>query len=267
MKSTSSLIGYILVFGFIYVAIVKGTNNPALFYNVHGLGIVFGGIIVAALASFPGSLLTETIQAIFYNMRVKSKVSSDTAKEIVKMAESYKKGLTSLQRDLESFESPFLKEAGNLVLEGIHKNILIEILTKRIDNERASTISKMNVLLTLGKYSPALGLAATVLGLVDMLGQLQSADMSVLGLGMAVALSGTFYGIILSNLVFTPLSELVSTGGELSIKEHEMVLEGVTSMLSGHDPLVVGEFVNTYLSTSDRIDFTESVGSSKEARV
>jgi chemotaxis protein MotA len=110
-------------------------------------------------------------------------------------------------------------------------------------------------MLTLSKYSPALGLAATILGLVDLLSRLKDAELGNMGFGMAVALSATFYGIIVANMVFAPLSEHILSAGETDHKAREMILDGILALVDKKHPLVVGEIVNSHLPLRFRIAF------------
>jgi chemotaxis protein MotA len=260
VRTYSSSIGFLFVFAFIYWAIMMATSNPQLFFNVHGIGIVFGGIIVTALASFPFSSLKSTVQTVIRNLHVKSTISASAAEEVYRVASAFRRGLAALEVELDSIRHPRVKEAANLILEGIPKDSLIEIINKRIEEHQGKIQHESNVCMTLGKYSPALGLAATTLGLVDLLSKLSSADMGVLGFGMAVALSGTFYGIVIANVIFIPLAELITAGGEIECKEEQMVRDGFENLLHGRDPILVGEVMNSYLSEKDRIDFSQLQG-------
>ncbi len=257
MKGFSGALGYLLVGGFIYLCVTRLTSSPQMFLNLHGLAIVVGGLFVASIASFPSSLLYQAVKSFFKAMSPNSKVSSKLAVEIVQVGRLYQKNVGELEKSAEQFQEPFLKQSINLMLEGIPSETIVEILNKRIEEKSSNTQNNVNVFLTLSKYSPALGLAATVLGLVDLLAQLASADMAKLGYGMAIALSATFYGIILSNLVFAPLSEMILASGDVEIKEMEMVREGVLATMERKNPLIIGEVVNSYLDESRRIDFTE----------
>jgi chemotaxis protein MotA len=265
MRSYSSLIGYILVGGFIYWAIMKATSSPELFFNAHGIGIVGGGLLVTGFASFPFSVLWSTVKSVFRNLHVKSKIDSDTAEEVFRIASAFRKGLTSVESELETIQNSRVREATNLLLEGINKDSVVEILDKRIDELRAKIHLEANVCMTLGKYSPALGLAATTLGLVDLLSKLSNADLGALGYGMAVALSGTFYGILLANVIFIPLSELITSGGEIEAKEDQMIRDGFECLLAGRDPIIVGEVMNSYLGSADRINFSKVKGASESS--
>jgi chemotaxis protein MotA len=99
---------------------------------------------------------------------------------------------------------------------------------------------------------------------VDLLSKLSSADLGALGFGMAVALSGTFYGIVIANVIFIPLSELITSGGEIEAKEEQMIRDGFESLLQGRDPILVGEVMNCYLTESERIDFAQLGGNSEQ---
>ncbi|HPI41351.1 MAG TPA: hypothetical protein PLJ21_11145, partial [Pseudobdellovibrionaceae bacterium] len=69
----------------------------------------------------------------------------------------------------------------------------------------------------------------------------------------------TFYGILLANMIFAPMSELIATAGEFEVKEDEMVRQAVEAMMEKKNPLMVGELVNSYLASEDRINFTEKM--------
>jgi len=259
MKSKSALIGYVLVGVFCYLALTKATSNPQMFFNMHGLGIVIGGLVVAALASFPWTVLSGSIRSIYKKVSSGGTIDHETGNALVRLTSAYQKNISEFEKEAELLPPSFLKEATNLVLEGLPKETIGEILEKRIEEKRADTSSHVNVMLTLSKYSPALGLAATVLGLVDLLSKLSSADMGKLGHGMAIALSATFYGIIFSNLVFAPLSEIISSNGEFEVKELEMIKDCLAGMLEKENAIVIGEVVNSYLPTADRINFVDKL--------
>lgn len=259
MKKLSGAIGYILVGLFIYLAVMKGTSHPELFFNLHGLAIVVGGLFVAALASFPYSLLSSSLRSVWKCFRSEHQASSYIAEQVVTLGTALQKSLVELEKESVKVQHSFLAQSVNLILEGLTASTVVEIMNKRIEEKRLTIGAQMNVMLTLSKYSPALGLAATVLGLVDLLSQLQSADMAKLGYGMAIALSATFYGIILSNLVFAPLSEMIGSLGETETKEMEMVRDGLQGALDRKHALIIGEIVNSYLEESARVDFVSRV--------
>ncbi|MBS1985199.1 MAG: MotA/TolQ/ExbB proton channel family protein [Bdellovibrionales bacterium] len=247
---------YVGVGGFVYGIVTKLTSNPSIFVNREALVVICGGMVLAAFVSFPWLALRQCFHAIKKIMTDPPKVPVQEAREIVRLSSLAQRSVQSLDDELEKIEHPFLKEAVSLILDGLPRAFIHETLEKRISERREALAQDANVVMTLSKYSPALGLAATVLGLVDLLGKLGTADMTELGLGMATALSATFYGITIANLVFAPLSELLISSGETDHKTRELILDGVMALLDRKHPLVTAETVNSHLPIRDRIDFS-----------
>jgi chemotaxis protein MotA len=86
----------------------------------------------------------------------------------------------------------------------------------------------------MGEYSPAFGMLGTLIGLINMLRSLD--DPSNIGAGMAVALVTTFYGSVLANLVFLPLSGKLRNKSEEEVIEKELIIEGVLAIQQGEHP-------------------------------
>ncbi len=256
-----SIMAYILVGVFTYLVITKFTDNPAIFINPEGLVVVIGGLMVAGLASFPFINLLEAIKAAWRAMSRSVYIPVEEAREVVRIATIGQRGLARLESELESIENEFMRTGIELMLDGVTPKIFIALMQKRVTEYQERSSRSVNVMLTLSKFAPALGLAATVLGLVQLLTKLGAAEMDQLGHGMAVALSGTFYGIMVANLFFQPLAELIQMKTESDVKSREMVLEGLHAILERQEPLLIGELVNSYLPDSHRINFTEELES------
>lgn len=247
---------YFSVGSFLYMIVTRLTSNPSIFVNREALVVICGGMVLAALVSFPWIALRQCFHAIKKIMTDPPKTPTAEAREIVRLAGFAQKNLQNLDDEIEKIEHPFLKEAVELILDGLPRAFVHETLEKRISERREALSQDANVVMSLSKYSPALGLAATVLGLVDLLGKLGSADMTELGLGMATALSATFYGITIANLIFAPLSELLISAGETDHKTRELILDGVMALIDRKHPLLVAVTVNSHLPIRDRIDFS-----------
>ena len=91
----------------------------------------------------------------------------------------------------------------------------------------------------------------TLLGLIIMLGNMS--DPSTIGSGMAVALTTTLYGALLSYASFLPLAEKLAYFSKQEIVARELVLRGILAIQSGENPRVIEQKLNTFLSPSSRI--------------
>lgn len=262
MKNYFQILCYVAVGVFIYFIVTHLTSDPSIFVNKEALIVICGGLVLSALVSFPMLALRNCGHALKKIMLDPPSAPTGDAKEIFQLSILAQKGIQRLEAEAENINHPFLKEVIDLALDGMSKEALADIMEKRMSERRETLSMDANIMLTLSKYSPALGLGATVLGLVELLTKLKNADMGEMGLGMAVALSATFYGIMIANLLFAPLSELLLSAGETDNKTREMIADGIICILEKKHPLVVGETVNSYLPIKDRIDFSAELASS-----
>ena len=125
---------------------------------------------------------------------------------MLKIAErSRKDGLLAVERVLPQLRrDPFLKRALGMLVDGI----AVTEVERMLEDERRATVQRRldsaEILRRAADIAPAMGLIGTLVGLVQMLGQLN--DPSAIGPAMAVALLTTFYGAVLGTMVLAPLA-------------------------------------------------------------
>lgn len=95
-----------------------------------------------------------------------------------------------------------------------------------------------------------MGLIGTLVGLVQMLGNLE--DPGSIGPAMAVALLTTFYGAVLANSFALPMAGKLKmrSGEEISAKW--MMIEGIQAIQAGDSPRIVEEKLKSYLTPAAR---------------
>ncbi|MFH2001068.1 MAG: MotA/TolQ/ExbB proton channel family protein, partial [Planctomycetota bacterium] len=161
-----------------------------------------------------------------------------------------REGLLALENKLESLEDPFLTKGIRLIIDGFPTETVRDILEIDADQSSARHIMGKSIYDSMGAAAPAFGMIGTLVGLVQMLQNLD--DPSKIGGGMAVALITTFYGAVMSNMVFLPLA------GKLAQREKEeqlirqIIIEGVIAIQAGDQPQLVEEKLKSFLSPRDR---------------
>ena len=65
---------------------------------------------------------------------------------------------------------------------------------------------------------------------------------------MSVALVTTFYGVLLANVLFLPLSGKLAARSAEELLRREMVVDGVLSIQSGDSPRIVAEKLRSFLA-------------------
>ncbi|NIQ03183.1 MAG: motility protein A, partial [Nitrospinaceae bacterium] len=85
----------------------------------------------------------------------------------------------------------------------------------------------------------------TLIGLIQMLNQMSNPE--TVGPAMAVALLTTFYGMLLSTLLFNPIAGKLRARTLLEVISLEIVFEGAISILQDNNPLMVYEKLSSYI--------------------
>ena len=106
-----------------------------------------------------------------------------------------------------------------------------------------------------GEVSPAMGLIGTLVGLVQMLGNLESPE--TIGPAMAVALLTTFYGAVLANMFFMPIANKLERNSTIEATVNQIYAQGAASIARQENPRKLETMLNTILPPADRIRFYE----------
>ena len=122
-----------------------------------------------------------------------------------------REGILALEGATDEIEDPFLKKGIMLIVDGSDPELIKGIMETDLEFVRERHSETRAILDAAAAYSPAFGMIGTLIGLINMLKNLS--DMSALGPSMAVALVTTFYGSMLANLVFLPLSKKLKAVG------------------------------------------------------
>jgi chemotaxis protein MotA len=246
----ATIIGAVMAFGLIITSMVIG-GGVGLFIDAPSALIVIGGTFGAGMINFPMSQMKGALKvakhALFYKV-------SDPKERIKMMVEfsgkARREGVLSLESELEKIDDKFMVTGVQLVVDGQETEAIEDILNTEIDNLRARHKEGADIFGTLAAFAPALGLIGTLIGLVQMLQNMD--DPSSIGPSMAVALLTTFYGAVMANLIFTPIQGKLKKRSFDEATLREMTLEGILSIASGDNPRLVEQKLQAYLAPSER---------------
>jgi chemotaxis protein MotA len=162
-----------------------------------------------------------------------------------------KEGVLALEPKLETIDDPFLKMGIQQVVDGLDAEAVRDMLEIEIAglDERHQTM--IGFFKTAGGYAPTMGMVGTVIGLINMLGNLS--DPAQLGLGLSVALLTTLYGVLFANFVFMPISLKMKRTHDVEVGAMEMVVDGVLSIQAGAGPRMLAERLLSFLPPPDRV--------------
>ena len=253
--------------GFFLIIIGIGFGQLRNFWDLSSIIITVGGTFAALLASFKLSTILE-IPKHFKIILQKNKNNPAKYIEILYelSQEGRKNGLLALESKAREQDDEFLKESLMLIVDAVDADKVRELLENELDyldTRHAATIAFYKQGSAL---APAFGMIGTLIGLIIMLKSMgaDSANAAAnLGNGMSVALVTTFYGTILSNLIFLPIAKKLKTRHEEEMLCKEIIVEGVLSIQSGENPRFIQEKLLGFLSEKSRTKHLEKTGQSE----
>ena len=116
-----------------------------------------------------------------------------------------------------------------IVVDLVSEEMIEEIVRSEIEMYNYRSFEEIDLLEFMGKATPAFGMIGTVVGLILMLGSSSAEGADIAGVmgGMSVALITTLYGVLLSQLVFTPIASKRFQLKESQVLLLEMIREGL----------------------------------------
>jgi chemotaxis protein MotA len=229
-------------------------GSPGSFIDLPAILIVILGTGSVTLASFTFNEVSATLSVLPRTVLHPRIDPGDAAERLIDLAELARaRGLLKLQgAPLEgTADEPFLHKGLGLVIDGVAEDEVEAMLRQEMDATAARHERGVGVLRRAAEVSPAMGLIGTLVGLVQMLGNLD--DPERIGPSMAVALLTTFYGAILSNVVFSPLaSKLERNANEEHLVNHLYVV-GVLSIARKENPRRLEMLLNSVLPPHQRV--------------
>ncbi len=254
MLDITTILGLVAGFALIGAAIVLG-GSPLAFIDAPSILIVFGGTFAVTIMSYSIGDVVAAGTAIARTLSRKQVETSAAASQMIEMSElARRKGALALQSLLPKLRGlPFLNEGISMVIDGANVDEIESLLTHRVEAMAARHARTVGVLRRAAEVSPAMGLIGTLVGLVQMLGNLD--DPSTIGPSMAVALLTTFYGAVLSNMVFTPLAAKLERESDDEILRNTIFLTGVTSIGRRENPRRLEMLINTLLPPAQHVHY------------
>lgn len=214
--------------------------------------LVFFGSIGAALMAYRKSDLRAFPKAFVTAFRGAPPDVDATVTALAGLADTARRdGMLALEAKLEEVTDPALRRGMQLVVDGLDADEvrqMMEIDIAAVDERHQSSIGFFTAL---GGYAPTFGMLGTVIGLINMLGNLTDPDQ--LGVGMALALLTTLYGVLFANVFWLPLANRLTRLNEQELAARDIALDGILSIQAGMSPRLLVERLETYLPPHQRV--------------
>ncbi|MCC8028169.1 MAG: MotA/TolQ/ExbB proton channel family protein [Clostridium sp.] len=220
-------------------------ENMGNFIDSSSVAIVVGGTLAAVVASYPLRLLMDIPKHMLVLMRGKKYSIPKLVDQIVDLAMlARQSGLLALEEKADEIQDPFFKQAVLMIVDANDPDKVRYMLEREMDDMMTRHDEAAGIYEKASAFAPAFGMIGTLVGLINMLKQLgldSEGGSGDLGQQMAVALITTFYGCVLSNLVFHPIAKKLRIRQEEEELYCSTIIEGIIAIQGGENPKFIRE--------------------------
>lgn len=250
----ATVVGLASGIGLISVAIYLG-GSPGSFINLPSVLIVLGGTLAVTTMCFSFEDMLHALKVVSRALTYTRREPEDAAIQVLQISElARRRGVLSLQPFVDELRrEPFLQMGLGMVVDGTPGDEVEAIMRRDLQATVQRHHRSASVLRRMAEFSPAMGLIGTLIGLVQMLGQLQ--DPATIGPSMAVALLTTFYGAVLANMVFMPFAAKLEKNSNEEALINTIYMMGATSVGRQENPRRLEMMINSILPPVDRVRY------------
>lgn len=245
-------IGVMAALGMLIWSLYSSSDGVlGVFVDVPSVILVVGGTIFVVLSTQALEKFLSLVSVLKRSLLVRRQSVSASIEKIVELGElARREGVLSLENALGDVDDEFLANGIRLVIDGTAASEIEQILEAELDAMEQRHMQGKSILDNFGKYSPAMGMIGTLIGLVAMLSNMD--EPSKIGTGMAVALLTTMYGAILANMVWLPLADKLAYRHEEEMQLRTVMLKGVLSLQAGDNPRITQAKLAVFLPINRR---------------
>ena len=231
--------------------------DPSFFLNPESALIVFGGTLAATMISFEGKEVFRALGAM-RELVVPSPIDDKSMMAEVQTVVDWgkinaKEGKLGLERAFEESDMTrdrFLQYSIDLFSAGYSEDSLRSKMETFVSNQYEQEKKSVEILTTMGTFSPAFGMIGTLIGLV----------------GMAVALITTFYGAVAQQLLFKPAAQRTDAKNRVLLTRNLMMTEAFLLLVSNKGSMEIQDHLNSFLrKTPDRRKSSRSTDANQSA--
>ncbi len=242
----AALIGLVVGVGLLVWAMLSG-GTLATFWDPASLRIVLGGTLAAVAISHGGRQMRRIPGLMIKAFQKSNGDMTGLKDDLLDLAnQARREGLLSLEDHVEDLGDPFLQDAVQMLVDAVPPEQMRELLANQIDASAEHNERGIGVFRTAGAVSPAFGMIGTLIGLIQMLRDLENPEM--IGLGMAVALITTLYGTLLANIVFNPMANKLEEWNRDELHTKTMIMEGILAIQDGQNPRFIEGKLESFIN-------------------
>ncbi|MDY6797393.1 MAG: flagellar motor protein [Pseudomonadota bacterium] len=230
-----SLFGIILAFAAILGGnLLEGGAVSSLFNGPAAL-IVVGGTLAATVLQTSWPLLKRSLRQVRWVFVPPYINLEDGIHKVVDWSvKARKQGLLGLEGLAEKEPERFARKGLQLLVDGAETDTIRSIMEVDLESREQRDLESARVYEAMGGYSPTIGIIGAVMGLIQVMTNLE--DPESLGTGIATAFVATIYGVALANLLFFPVANKLRGIISERSRYEDMMIDGLVAIAEGENP-------------------------------
>lgn len=210
-------------------------GSLTLLWNPAAAVVVFIGAGLAAFAQMPASYVRPFFSMLSWLVASPQYSYDGMVNKLVTCGNALRRdGILALERLANTETDPTFKKALTLLVDGYDGEIIKATMELELKSQAERDLDIINVLDNLAGYLPTLGIVGAVLGLMQVLSNIQQPE--ALASGIATAFVATFYGVASANLVVIPIANSLRQRVAIRRRYYEVMLLGLLSVKEGINP-------------------------------
>lgn len=244
----ATLLGIFGALGVIIASIFLG-GSVSTFVNAPSIVIVVGGTVGVTLSQVSLAQFLGSFKVALGAFLHKASKPEALIEEAIGLADTARKeGILALES--KEITDKFLDNGVKMCIDGHPTEVVQKMLAKDIN----LTLERQNIGIKMfksaGDAAPAMGMIGTLIGLVQMLSNME--DPKSIGPAMAVALLTTLYGAIIANAIALPIAEKLRAISADERLNKLLILESIAGIQEGTNPRVLQQLLTTFLPENKR---------------
>ena len=227
------------------------SGDVTMFINAPSFLLVIGASVTVVIYATPMRYVKQIMAILRKSFFFQPESLENLIADMVRFAEIARRdGILSLENSIKEIEDEFIVQGIQMAVDGTDPELIEQIMNNDLENLVERHDVGKGIFDTIGKYAPAFGMIGTLIGLVNMLANMD--DPKSIGPAMAVAILTTLYGAIIANLIALPLKDKLAYYNEKEINLRNLMLEGILGLKRGENPRMLEESLHTFLAPTDR---------------
>ncbi|MDH5731515.1 MAG: MotA/TolQ/ExbB proton channel family protein, partial [Gammaproteobacteria bacterium] len=204
-----------------------------------------GGTLAALFIKFP---LSSFFNCIADGLKAAFSSDLDGPRDIINTA-TYLAALVRKRGRLALEDAPvrnsFFHKGAQMIADGHDATFIRQVLTKDMNSSIETHQLSERFFRAIGDSAPAFGMIGTLVGLVQMLSNMQ--DPESLTMGMAVALLTTLYGSLIAHLFAIPIADKLQMRAQNEYQNKALIIESILNILEQRNPKLMEELLMSHL--------------------